>query len=151
MTNQNPPQDDAQEPQEDVEAPEGTEQPEGAQDGQETPPDDAEADPETFPKEYVQKLRDEAAASRVRARQADELSERLHVELVRATGRLADPTDLAYVAGHLEDVDVLEAAIDDLLARRPHLASRRLTGDVGQGATGGEVSVDLAGLLRSGA
>lgn len=129
------------------EPPEGTEAAQGPQD----PQDGQEPDPETFPREYVVQLRQQAADARVRARQADALSERLHVELVRATGRLADPTDLAYDAGHLEDVDVLDAAIDDLLARKPHLASRRPAGDVGQGATAPEASVDLAALLRAGA
>lgn len=152
MTEQNPThetQETAQEPPEGTEAPQQPQEPqESPQDGQE---DDPEDDPEIFPREYVVQLRQQAADARVRARQADALSERLHVELVRATGRLADPTDLAYEAGHLEDVDVLDAAIDELLARKPHLASRRPAGDVGQGATAPEASVDLAGLLRAGA
>lgn len=110
---------------------------------------DTPDDPATFPREYVQNLRDENARYRQRARTADDLSTRLHLELVRATGRLADPSDLPYDEGHLEDVDILDAAIDDLLARKPHLASRRPTGDIGQGATGEAASVDLAGILRS--
>lgn len=39
--------------------------------------------------------------------------------------------------------DALTAAIDDLLARKAHLASRRPSGDVGQGATGTSGDVDL--------
>ena len=65
-----------------------------------------------------------------------------------ATGRLADPDDLAFDEGHLEDPEALSAAIDDLLARKPHLASRRPSGDVGQGATQTGETVDLAGMLR---
>ena len=65
-----------------------------------------------------------------------------------ATGRLADPSDLAFDDAHLTDPDALTAAIDDLLARKPHLASRRVVGDVGQGAGKGDTPVDLAGMLR---
>ncbi len=74
---------------------------------------------------------------------------RLHTALVTATGRLADPTDLSYDEAHLADPDVLSAAVDDLLARKPHLASRRRTGDVGQGVLAPAQTVDLAGMLRA--
>lgn len=103
---------------------------------------------ETFPRAYVEKLRREAAEHRTRAVDRDDLAHRLHVALVTATGRLADPTDLTYDDTHLEDPEALRAAIDGLLDRKPHLASRRPVGDVGQGATGGDNPVDLAGLLR---
>lgn len=108
-------------------------------------------DPEKFPREYVAKLRDEAAKHRTRARRADDLAQRLHGALVAAAGRLAYPTDLAFDEAHLSDPDALTAAIDDLLTRKPHLASRRIVGDVGQGARRGDSSVDLAGMLRSNA
>ena len=114
----------------------------------EAPTEDAD-EPDTFPREYVQNLRDESAKYRQRARQADDMATRLHLELVRATNRLADPSDLPFDEGNLEDIDVLSAAIDDLLSRKPHLASRRPSGDIGQGATGTTDSVDLAGILRS--
>lgn len=117
----------------------------------ETTTDDqtTETEPETFPREYVQQLRDESARYRTRAGRADDLGQRLHTALVAATGRLADPSDLAYAEAHLDDADALTAAVDDLLTRKPHLASRRPSGDVGQGATSEGTSVDLAGLLRS--
>ena len=50
-----------------------------------------------------------------------------------ATGRLADPTDMPFDEVHLDDPEALAIAIEDLLAKRPHLASRRPTGDIGQG------------------
>jgi len=56
--------------------------------------DVADGDADTFPRSYVVKLRTENAQYRERARSADTYAERLHTELVRATGRLADPTDL---------------------------------------------------------
>lgn len=113
--------------------------------GTHVPPDD---DPETFPREYVQRLRDESARYRQRASDRDALAERLHTSLVTATGRLADPTDLAFDESHLTDPEALTAAVDDLLARKPHLAARRIVGDVGQGAGGSDTAVDLAGMLR---
>lgn len=108
-------------------------------------------DPETFPRAYVQKLRDEAAKYRQRAGKTDELAKRLHTSLVAATGRLADPTDLPYDEAHLDDEEALTAAVDALLASKPHLASRKPMGDVGQGASGEGAGVSLSGLLRAGA
>lgn len=140
-------QNTTQEPQEPAEGTTEPQEPtEAAQEAQE-PTEDAE----TFPRPYVERLRAENAEQRTRARQADELARRLHTELVRASGRLADPTDLDFDEAHLEDVDVMEEAIDELLTRKPHLASRRPVGDVGQGAHAGEPTVDLAGILRANA
>ena len=78
----------------------------------------------------------------------DDLAQRLHTALVAATGRLADPTDLAFDDEHLADPEALGEAIDELLARKPHLASRRVVGDVGQGAIKSGEALDLAGMLR---
>jgi hypothetical protein len=108
-----------------------------------------DVEPETFPREYVEKLRDEAAKQRLKAQRADDLAARLHTAIVAATGRLADPSDFGYDESHLDDPEALTAAIGDLLARKPHLASRRPAGDVGQGATKTGEPVDLAGMLRA--
>lgn len=112
--------------------------------------DEAETEPETFPRDYVEKLRKESARYRERAQQSDSLAARLHTALVAASGRLADPTDLPFDAAHLDDEEALTTAIDDLLGRKPHLASRKPTGDVGQGVGTPGQTVDLAGLLRAG-
>lgn len=109
--------------------------------------DDPSGD-ETFPKAYVDKLRKENAEARVKVKDRDDLAVRLHTALVAANGRLADPSDLQFDETHLEDADALNAAVDDLLARKPHLASRRPVGSIGQGATTPADSVSLAGILR---
>lgn len=116
------------------EAPEGDDSPEG----------------DTFPRAYVEKLRAQNARYRERSRNADELARRLHTELVRATGRLADPGDLEFDREHLADADTITAAIDALLATKPHLASRKPTGEIGQGqrSTGGE-PVSLLSILKA--
>ena len=117
--------------------------PEEAQDAQ-------EKDAETFPRAYVEKLRQEAADARVRAKRADDLARELFTARVAATGRLADPNDLPFNAALLADMPALEAAIDELVAQHPHYAARRPRGDIGQGATGSDGgTVNLAGLLRA--
>jgi hypothetical protein len=106
--------------------------------------------PDTFPRAVVEDLRRENAKYRERANESDSLAKRLHTELVRATGRLADPTDLPFDISHLEDADSLSTAIDALLTSKPHLASRRPAGDVGQGQRGTSAEpFSLLGLLKS--
>jgi len=112
---------------------------------------DEQAEPDTFPREYVQQLRDENAKYRQRAGRSDDLAKRLHTSLVAATGRLADPSDLPFDEAHVDDEAALTAALDDLLARKPHLANRKPSGNVGQGATPDVGSVNLAGILRNAA
>ena len=104
-------------------------------------------EPDTFPRDYVEKLRDENARYRQRAGKADDLARRVHRLQVAATGLLADPDDLEFNEDHLDDEEALTAAIEDLLARKPHLAARRPRGDVGQGITD-TGPVDLAAVLR---
>lgn len=112
-----------------------------------------EDEPDTFPRSYVEELRKEAGDNRTAAKAAtealDPLQRRLHSSLVAGTGRLADPTDLAFDAAHLDDDAALSAAIDNLLQRKPHLASRRVRDDVGQGAGEPADTFSLAGILTS--
>ena len=122
---------------------------EASQDAQEAS-QDAQEDAETFPRAYVEKLRQEAADARVRAKRADDLARELFTARVAATGRLADPNDLPFDDALLADLPALEAAIDELVAQHPHYAARRPRGDIGQGTTGSDAgTVNLAGLLRA--
>lgn len=103
-------------------------------DATETPTDPVEPDPSepfTTTREAITDLRNEAKGHREKAQA---LATRLHTELVRQTGRLADPTELPFDAAHLDDPDTLKAAIDELLTRKPHYAARTPQGNtVGQG------------------
>lgn len=113
------------------------------------PLESATETPETFPRAYVEKLRKESAGYRERAQRSDDLAQRLHTAMVTATGKLADARDLPFDESHLDDPEALNGAIQSLLTDKPHLASRRPRGDVGQGVTGVSDTVDLAGLLRA--
>lgn len=104
---------------------------------------------DTFPKAYVDKLRKEAADNRVKAKRADDLAQQVHTLLVEKTGRLADATDLPFDAAHLDDPAALDAAISDLLAAKPHLASRTPRGNIGQGVNVPKTDeFSLAGWLK---
>ena len=102
---------------------------------------------DTFPREYVEKLRRESASYRDKAKTAeqqaqdanlmlDSMMRRLHSTLVAETGKLADPDDLPFDVGHLYDSETLNTAIDALISEKPHLRSRKPVGDVGQGNRG---------------
>lgn len=136
------------------------ETPEAPEDDESTTDDAAEdgtegedgAQPDTFPRAYVEKLRKEAGDARVRAQKADELAGALWEARVAATGRLADPTDLPMPEGADPlDVDALTAAVDDLLARKPHLASRVPRGNVGAGVVTESTPFSLGGMIRAAA
>lgn len=136
-----------------------------------TNPDTAEPDentPETQPdgntdnshddaESKIAKLRQENAAHRTKARDAEEragaLAKRLHTALVTATGALVDPDALPFDAEHLEDPDKLSAAIDALLSAKPYLKARKPSGDAGQGDRGGASGTapkDFAGFFSRG-
>ena len=122
---------------------------EPTEDTEETPEEPAD-DPGTFPRSYVEELRQEAGRYRQRAQRADDLAAALWTARVEATGRLADASDLPLPEdGDPLDVEAVTTAVEELLARKPHLASRKPRGDVGQGVSGPTDTVDLAGILRS--
>lgn len=87
-----------------------------------------QAEPDSFDRPYVEGLRKESAGYRERANTAeataDQLGRQLFLAKVKADGRMADPTDLPYNAEALGDDSKLDAAISDLLASKPHFASR---------------------------
>ncbi|HIZ98248.1 MAG TPA: hypothetical protein H9805_06655 [Candidatus Janibacter merdipullorum] len=114
-----------------------------------TPEEEHDEEADTFPRDYVEKLRKESAGYREKAKKAEDYARELFHARVAATGRLADPEDLPFDERLLDDRDALLGAVEDLLARKPHLGSRTPRGDVGQGASEQAPGVDLAGILRS--
>ena len=109
---------------------------------------ESESEPDTFDRAYVEKLRQENGKYRQRAQRADNLAHRLHTALVEQTGKLADASDLPFDEKHLDDADSLTAAIDALISAKPHLAARRIAGDIGQGASKPSDGVNLLNILR---
>ena len=112
---------------------------------------ETEESEEPAEKSEVGKLRRESANYRTRLREseqrADELARELVAARIRESGRLADPTDLDPDPTLLED-GALDAAIDDLLERKPHLKARSF-GDVGQHDRAASDGVSLGSLLRN--
>lgn len=127
---------------------------------QQAPPEQpAEVMPDATPDDLraeVRRLRDEAGEHRVKGRRADALATRLVEAYAAATGLLADPSDLRFDPALLDDDGLpdpakVRAAVDGLLASKPHLASRTPRGDVDQGARDDAADISLTGLLRAGA
>lgn len=123
-----------------------------------SPDQDKGREAQTFDKDYVEKLRKEAAEARTKAKRADELAARLlEATIASATsGILADASDLrANVSDEdlldddgLPDPEKIKTAASELAQRKPHLADRRPAGNVDQGARPQPESVDLAGMIR---
>ena len=93
---------------------------------------DEQAD--TFPRSYVESLRQENGKYRQRAQRADELAHRLHRALVEADGRLHDASDLEFADEHLDDAEALTAAVDALLAAIDSCIADALAFEGGQAA-----------------
>lgn len=104
-------------------------------------------EPDTFDRAYVEDLRKESAGYRTQLR---DTQEKLHRMMVEQTGKLADPSDLEFDPAHLDDPDALLAAIEALLADRPHLKARRFDpAGAAQGPKqGGGGQVNLADIMR---
>jgi len=125
--------------------------------GSGTPQGGDQGEPKTYDEAYVKTLRDEAAASRVKAKRAEDAETRLRdLAIAQAVqGILTDPTDLGWSDEYADengwpDADKIKAAAEELVNRKPHLA--RPTGDVGQGRHSEEDdTVSLTTLLRAGA
>jgi hypothetical protein len=117
------------------------------------------SEPETFPRAYVERLREENARYRQRAQRADDAMSRLMETTIRtaAADHLADPADLLTFTDPAElvdgdgwpDADRIVAAARTLAQTKPHLAPRRPRGDIGQGASPVGDSVNLAAILKA--
>ena len=124
--------------QQQAEQPAGDElDPEQDDDGDELDPEQDDADDgDSFPRAYVEQLRRKQQTYRHRAKAAELRAEQLARELYRSRvdelGLLADPDDMEYDDELLMDGAALRAAVTELVRSRPHLAARRVRGDIGQ-------------------
>lgn len=124
-------------PPEPVEPPASADSP--PQDAPVVPADGPQDDADTFSRDYVAKLREEAAAARVKAKRTDDANARLVAAYAAKAGRLVDVdaltlTDALLGDDGLVDPDKVEAAVDALLAAKPYLARRTPTTPLPQGA-----------------
>lgn len=128
----------------------GEQQPAGDEQDDEQQQDDDEQDNGAAD---LSKLRREAAAWRTKYRAAeaevDTLRREVFTARVKATGRLADASDMEFDAELLDDKDALDTAIDELLSAKPHLKARSF-GNVGQSERPATNTVSLGELLRNG-
>lgn len=125
---------------------EQSEQPQ--QDGVSTEAEQAEQ-PQTFSADYVTELRTEAAKHRSRSKS---LASELVAAWAAVDGRLVDPTDLPVASVQPDDEgnytrQAVTAAIDALLASKPHLGAAR-PAPLPQGARPEAEQVSLLGLLN---
>jgi hypothetical protein len=112
--------------------------------------------PRMYEAEYVERLRKEAGDYRVRAKRSDALARQAVASMVRADGRLIDHDDLAFDDAMLDDdglidADKVQAAIDALVERKPHLAAQRPNASIPQGARPEPDRLDLHSILRTNA
>lgn len=139
---------DSEQQQEGQEQPEEQQQQEqqpGDQD-QEQQQDGDQLEGDTFPRSYVEKLRNEsqgyrternAAAERVAALTAAVWDQQLTLD-----GRLADNTDLSMPDDFDGKPETVTAAVTALLEAKPHLAARRANGDIGQHNSNQDTNTD---------
>lgn len=114
-------------------------------DQQEETPGTGEGD--SFSRSYVETLRSESASYRT---QNKALRSELWAARVAAAGRLADPADLPMPdAADPTDAEQVTAAIDELLAAKPHYAARKAAGDIGQHSAADDTAggVSLMGIM----
>ena len=114
------------------------------------PADDAG---DSFPRAYVEQLRRKQQTYRHRAKVAERRAEQLSRELYRSRvdelGLLADPDDMEYDDELLMDGDALRDAVSELVRTKPHLAARRVRGNIGQHEQpAGEAGASLGAILR---
>lgn len=130
-------------------ATEPTEPVELAADPEPADDDDPDDDSDTFPREYVERLRRENQTYRDRARAAESTAWRA---LVESTGLVVNADEVPRPDGAALDLDGALAAAREAIAARPYIAARRARGNIGQHeGPGSTTAVSLSSLLRAGA
>jgi hypothetical protein len=115
-------------------APEPIDPPQSEMFAAQEPPDE----PAMFDAAYVKELREENAAHRVKAKRVDDANARLVASYVDQDGRVVADDVLPYSDDLLDEHGLVDrervtAALDELLALKPYLRSRRPTNPLPQG------------------
>lgn len=112
-------------------------------------PEPADENSDTFPREYVERLRRENQTYRDRAREAESTAWRA---LVESTGLVINADEVPRPDGAALTLDGAETAASEAIGARPYIAARRARGNIGQHeGPGASSAVSLSSLLRQGA
>lgn len=111
--------------------------------------DDPDEDNDTFPREYVERLRRENKTYRDRAREAESTAWRA---LVESTGLVINADEVPRPDGSEITLAAATTAATEAIGARPYIAARRARGNIGQHeGPGASSAVSLSTLLRQGA
>src|SRR5690625_386213 len=116
--------------------------------------DDDQGNDDTFPRSYVQRLRERSNGYRLQLREreseVDKLQRQLFAERLQRLDLVVDHDAVPYDPALLDDDDALQEHIEGLLAAKPYLRKRKVSGNIGQHSSNGVggSSVSLMDKLR---
>lgn len=116
--------------------------------------DDQGDDDDTFPRSYVQRLRERSNGYRLQLREresdVDRLQRQLFAERLQRLDLVVDHDAVPYDPALLDDDDALQEHVEGLLAAKPYLRKRKVSGNIGQHSSNGVggSSVSLMDKLR---
>jgi hypothetical protein len=115
---------------------------------------ETDGDTIVYAKSDLAKLRRSQDAYRQRAKTAEgrvaDLVQQRHEALVRLDGRLQDSTDLPFDPDAVLEPDQITETITEMITAKPHLKSRKPTGDIGQGVRGtADEPFNLIGAIKA--
>ena len=115
--------------------------------------DDDQRDDDTFPRSYVQRLRERSNGYRLQLREresdVDTLQRQLFAERLQRLDLVIDHDAVPYDPALLDDDDALQEHVEGLLAAKPYLRKRKVSGNIGQhSSNGGGSGFSLMDTLR---
>src|SRR5690625_4038957 len=116
--------------------------------------DDDQGNDDTFPRSYVQRLRERSNGYRLQLREreseVDKLQRQLFAERLQRLDLVVDHDAVPYDPALLDDDDALQEHVEGLLAAKPYLRKRKVSGNIGQHSSNGVggSSVSLMDKLR---
>lgn len=115
--------------------------------------DDQGDDDDTFPRSYVQRLRERSNGYRLQLREresdVDRLQRQLFAERLQRLDLVIDHDAVPYDPALLDDDDALQEHVEGLLAAKPYLRKRKVSGNIGQhSSNSGGSSFSLMDTLR---
>src|SRR5690625_4447696 len=98
--------------------------------------DDDQGNDDTFPRSYVQRLRERSNGYRLQLREreseVDKLQRQLFAERLQRLDLVVDHDAVPYDPALLDDDDALQEHVEGLLSAKPYLRKRKVSGNIGQ-------------------